>query len=195
MMEKLFTSRTRAKLLTLFLTESKKEFYVRELQRKIKENVTSVRRELENLKKLGLVNERKEGIQKFYSLNKNHPIYEELRRIVLKTEGVGKILRDKLSKLAGIKYSMIYGSFAKGTEIESSDVDLIIIGTIDERKLLEQIRKVEEEIGREVNYILWSEEEFRKKIKEKNSLLMNIVENPVIGVIGDIDEFRRIVKG
>jgi predicted nucleotidyltransferase len=195
MMEKLFTSRTRAKLLTLFLTESKKEFYVRELQRKIKENVTSVRRELENLKKLGLVNERKEGIQKFYSLNKNHPIYEELRRIVLKTEGVGKILRDKLSKLAGIKYSMIYGSFAKGTEIESSDVDLIIIGTVDERKLLEQIRKVEDEIGREVNYILWSEEEFRKKIKEKNSLLMNIVENPVIGVIGDIDEFRRIVKG
>jgi predicted nucleotidyltransferase len=144
---------------------------------------------------LGLVNERKEGIQKFYSLNKNHPIYEELRRIVLKTEGVGKILRDKLSKLAGIKYSMIYGSFAKGTEIESSDVDLIIIGTVDERKLLEQIRKVEDEIGREVNYILWSEEEFRKKIKEKNSLLMNIVENPVIGVIGDIDEFRRIVKG
>jgi predicted nucleotidyltransferase len=195
MMEKLFTSRTRAKLLTLFLTQLKKEFYVRELQRKIKENVTSVRRELENLKELGLVNERKEGIQKFYSLNKNHPIYEELRRIVLKTEGVGKVLKDKLSKLAGIKYSMIYGSFAKGTEIESSDVDLIIIGTVDERKLLKQIRKVEGEIGREVNYILWSEEEFKKKIKEKNSLLMNIVENPVIGVIGDIDEFRRIVKG
>jgi len=195
MMEKLFTSRTRAKLLTLFLTESKKEFYVRELQRKIKENVTSVRRELENLKELGLVSERKEGIQKFYSLNKNHPIYEELRRIILKTEGVGKVLKDKLSKLAEIKYSIIYGSFAKGTEIESSDVDLMVIGTVDEKKLLEQIRKAENEIGREVNYILWSGKEFRKKIKEKNSLLMNIVKSPVIEVIGDINEFRRIAKG
>jgi len=57
MMEKLFTSRTRVKLLTLFLIESKKEFYVKELQRRIKENVTSVRRELENLKKLGFANE------------------------------------------------------------------------------------------------------------------------------------------
>ena len=194
-MEKLFTSKTRAKLLTFLLTQPKKEFYLRELQREVGENVTSVRRELENLKELGLVNERKGGIQKFYSLNKNHPIYEELRRIIHKTEGVGKVLKDRLGKLAGIEYGVIYGSFAKGTEIEGSDVDLMVIGSVDEKKLLEQIRKAEGEIGREVNYILWSEREFKRKIKEKNGLLMNIVKNPVIEVIGDINEFRKIIKG
>jgi len=194
MLEKIFTSRTRVKLITLFTTTPEKDFYLRELERETNENVNSIRRELNNLEKMGLLKKKQRGNQKFYSINRNSPIFEDLKRIVLKTEGLGNELKNNLSRLGYIRYALIFGSFAKGEEIERSDIDLLIIGDVKEEVLLRSISKIERKVDREVNYILWSEQEFKQRASKKDNLLVNIVRNPIIGLIGDMNEFRKTVE-
>jgi len=194
MLKKLFTSSTRVKLLKLFFMNREREFYLRELSRITGENPNSIKRELENLKSIGLIIERKRGNQKLYRVNKLCPIHEELRKIVLKTVGIGEVLRENLVKF-GVKFALIYGSFAQGEEVKDSDIDLLIIGDVDEEELIKIIKKLEEELSREINYILWNRKEFRKRIKEKHHLLMDVIEKPFIMIIGDADEFRSAVKG
>jgi len=194
MLKRLFTSNTRIKLLKLFFLNREREFYLRELARITHENLNSVRRELNNLKNAGLIVERKRGNQKLYKVNKFSPVHEELRRILIKTVGTGDLLREELSKFE-IKFLLIYGSFAQGDEVEKSDIDLLIIGKVNEEALIKTIRKLEKELSREINYILWNYEEFKKRVKEKHYLLMDIVRKPVIMIIGDEDEFRKVVKG
>lgn len=99
-----------------------------------------------------------------------------------------------LSGLKGIRYTLVYGSFASGEESEYSDVDLLIIGNISEEKILNITSQVEKEVKREINYILWSEEEFMKRVESKHHLLREIASKPVIMLVGEEGEFRRAVK-
>ena len=118
-----------------------------------------------------------------------------MRKLFLKTTALGQQLKSSLPQLKKAKYALIYGSVARGEALETSDIDLLVIGDIAEENLIAGIRKVEEKMGREINYILWSEKEFEKRAKTKHHLLTEIADNPIIGLVGDEDEFRRTVKG
>jgi predicted nucleotidyltransferase len=192
MLEKLFTSRARVKILKLLIFNPE-EFHLREMARRTKVSAPYMRKELENLKALNLILESSKGNMRLFKINKSSPIFGELKRIFLKTEVLGDFLKKSLEKNE-IKYSLIFGSFASGKESESSDIDVLIIGKINEKELLETIRNAEKETGREINYILWSEKEFQKKAKEKNHLLQDIISKPVIMLTGDENEFGRLVK-
>jgi len=85
---------------------------------------------LTKLAKIGFLNSAPSANQIYYSLNDKFPLYPELKSIVLKTSGMGDVLREYLGKAARIKYAFIYGSVARDTEKESSDIDLMIIGDI-----------------------------------------------------------------
>jgi predicted nucleotidyltransferase len=129
-----------------------------------------------------------------FKLNKNSPIAEELKRIFLKTESFGRFIRDSLGEVGNVRFALIYGSFAKGEESERSDIDLLVVGDVDEKRMMDIIEKVEGRTGREVNYIAWSEDEFEKKAKEGVPLLDEIVNMPVIMIVGDFGEFGKAVK-
>jgi len=165
------------------------------LSRELGLTFSVVYKELENLKDLGLVTEERKGRLRLFTINKDSVIYDELRRLLLKTTALGEQLKSSLPELKKAKYALIYGSVARGEELETSDIDLLVIGDIAEEKLIAGVRKVEEEIGREINYILWSEREFERRAKKKHHLLTEIADNPIIGLVGDVDEFRRTVKG
>jgi predicted nucleotidyltransferase len=195
MLGKLFTSKTRVKILGLLLFSPKNEFHLRGIAKRIDISPPHVRKELENLEEINLIKKRPEGNMILFRVNKDSPIYEELKRMFLKTEYLGDFLRDSLSRMEDMKYALIYGSFAKGEERGSSDIDLLLIGPVKEEHLLKMIRKVESEINRDVNYVLWTENEFRKRAREGNSLLANIIKNPVIMIMGVESEFRKDVKG
>lgn len=192
MLERLFTSRARIKILKLLIFNPD-EFHLREIARRTKVSAPYISRELENLKALNLILESKKGNMKLFKVNKSSSIFGELKRIFLKTEVLGDFLRKSFEK-DEISYSLIFGSFASGKESEASDIDILIIGKIKEKELLETIRNAEKETGREINYILWSEKEFLRKAKEKNHLLMDIMSKPIIMLTGDENEFGRLVK-
>jgi len=194
MLEELVKSRTRLKLLKLFLMEREREFYLRELGRLTGENLNSLRLELRNLAKAGIIAERRSGNQKLYRADRSCPVHEELRRLVIKTVGLGDAIRVKLTKLGGVKYALIFGSFASGEEVAESDIDLLMIGDVDEEQMVETVRNLEEEMSREINYILWNSKEFQRRTKKRHHLLLEIVEKPFMMLIGDKDEFRKAVE-
>jgi predicted nucleotidyltransferase len=128
-----------------------------------------------------------------YMVDKNSTIIDELKRIFLKTEGVGTQIFKNLDKKK-IQYALIYGSFAKGTESTKSDIDLLVIGDVDEDSLLASISKAEKKIGREINFIHWTPKEFVQKAKEKIPLLVEILKTDVIMMIGEQSELKRAIK-
>jgi predicted nucleotidyltransferase len=127
-------------------------------------------------------------------LNRDSVIADELRRIFLKTESFGKFIRDSLGEVGTVRFALIYGSFARGEEAEKSDIDLFVVGDVNERKMLGLVERIEERTGREVNYIAWTVDEFEAKVREGVPLLEEIVSTPVIMIVGDLDEFREAVK-
>lgn len=185
MLQKLFTSKTRLKLLTLFMMNPGREMYVREIARSTEENINSVRRELANLEKIGLLKSERRGNSKYYAVNKKMPIYNELASIILKTEGVAKVLQDSLSGI-GIETTFIYGSFASGKARVDSDIDIFIIGEINEDELILKIREVEKRLSREINYVLFTTGEFERREKRKDPFVLNVLKEPKIMLIGDL---------
>ncbi len=193
MLERLFTSKTRVRILAEILLNSDREYHIRELSRIVDISPIYVQKELKNLQSLGLLTSRKQGNMVLYTLDKHSTISDDLKRIFLKTEGVGAEILKNLGK-AEIQYALIYGSFAKGAETTRSDIDLLVIGDVDEDILLRSISKAEGKVGREINYLLWTPKEFAQKARQKIPLLLEILKTDVVMIIGEQREFKRLIK-
>jgi len=118
------------------------------------------------------------------------PIYSELTDIILKTEGITRILQEKLSEIGTIKSAFIYGSFASKKAGIKSDIDLFIVGTINEKQLILFIKELEKKLSREINYVLFEPEEFRERIKKKDPFVSNVLKEPKITLMGNVHEIR-----
>ena len=172
---RLFSSKIRIKLLDIFLSLPNARFYIRELERKINEEAKNISRELQNLETLGLLISEKHGNRRFYSLNENFFLYPELKGIIFKTTGVLGLLKEAVAKLKGIEAAFIYGSYATGKEVESSDVDLMIIGKPDLTELNEVISGLEDKLNREINYMCFDREEYEERKKTKDAFISGVL--------------------
>ncbi len=193
-MEALFPG-TRRKVLSLFFMHPDKQFYFREVLKLTGTKQGTIQRELKSLTKAGILELETRGNQTYYSVNKSHPIYAELRRIVLKTFGLVDILRDALSRFRDkIEVATIYGSIASGEETAKSDVDLLVIGKISFDNLSVAISKAEKELRREINPTLYPVKEFKKKLKQRNHFLRSVLRSKMIFLIGNEDDLTRLAK-
>lgn len=193
MLEKLFTSKTRVSILEEFLLNPSTEYHIRELARIVEATPIYVQKELKNLESFGLLVSRRKGNMVLYKLQTKSPIVEDLKRIFLKTESIGHAIAEDLDAKK-IKFALIFGSFAKGTETPTSDIDMLIIGNVNEDDILRSISKTERRIGREINFILWTEKEFLQKVRENIPLIKEILKTPIIMIVGEEDEFKRSIK-
>jgi len=175
-------SKIRRDILFLFFLEKKNSYYIRELERILGFSAGNIRRELIALKEEGIIDFVKKGNQSHYYLNKKSPIFNEIKSIISKTIGLEFKIKKCLEPITGIKEAFIFGSFAKEKEHSLSDIDLMIIGSVDEDILIPRISKTEELLGREINYHLISENEWKKR-KDKDSFIKSITSSPVIKII------------
>ncbi len=182
--EKLFGSRVRAKLLGWFFTHSEESFFVRQLAAIINEDPTNLSREMASLEGLGVLKSKRNGNQKFFQANPDCPFFNELKGLVLKTTGVVGQIRASMNKIGGIGYALIYGSYGRGEEKADSDVDLLIIGDVDLDRLESHLSRLDKRLGREINYVLYSPEEFESKRKAKDGFLMDVLAGDKIMLIG-----------
>lgn len=194
MLQKLFSSRVRVEILSTFLMNPERELYVREVARLTGEDYKNVSMELRNLEEIGLLSSRNEGNLKYFSLNKEFVIYEELKSIFMKTKGAVGILREAVSTKRDIDYAFIYGSFATGEERAESDIDLMVIGRISLEEVLALIRGPEEKLSREINVSLYDLQEIRKRVKDHDPFIMEVLGGSKIMLIGDENELRRIIE-
>ncbi|MEO0093807.1 MAG: nucleotidyltransferase domain-containing protein [candidate division WOR-3 bacterium] len=184
----IFKSKLRRHLLSLYFTNPAKKFYLRELERILDFPVGNIRRELIRLEKTGLFLTEHKGNLVYYYLNQTYPLFAELKGIIAKTIGVPIIIASMLKKKKGIKQAFIYGSFAKNEQKPKSDIDIFIIGEIDEAELVKRCCKLEKELQREINYTLYSPTDFTRKKKKKDPFLLEVLSQPKIFLIGSEDE-------
>ena len=188
MLKELISSKTKRKLLTVFLTHPDEKFYLRQLARLTFEPVGAIQRELPKLERIGLIESEYGARTKNYVVNKKCPIFEELKRIILKTTACGDEIKKLIKNTKEIRYAFVYGSVAENTEDLKSDIDLMVIGDIDEVKLNKKVDEIESKISRTINYTLLAPAEFKKKLKSKNTFLRRILGGERIELIGSMDE-------
>lgn len=184
---KIFKSKARESLFRLYFTNPDKAYYLRELERKINTPVSMIRKELTALEKEGLFTSYRKGNLRYYKLNKDYPLYAELKNIVSKTIGAEGLLKRSLSSIKNIDIAFIYGSYAQKKEKATSDIDLFIVGQIDENKLIGKINALEKKLNREINYSLYSKREFANKKTKDDPFLKDILKKKKILIVGDIN--------
>ena len=127
------------------------------------------------------------GNTRFYSLNKNYPLFKELKKIIFKTEGVEGSLRNVLSKYEDIHIAFIYGSYAKNRERKTSDIDLVVVGTFSEDDFLKDIRSLESKLNREINFTSYTANEFQHKRNQKGDFLYEVIKGQKVILKGKLN--------
>jgi len=181
----LLSSKVRQKLFRLYFSQTNRRYYLRELERLLDEPVGNIRRELLRWSKAGLFLREKVGNLTYYSLNKSFPLYEELKAIVSKTIGIEHILKEGLKGIESIVVAIIYGSVASGEDTGNSDIDVLLIGNPDMDELVNNVQEMEKELGREINYVLYTPEEFKRKKEARNIFIIDVLRNPKVFIIGE----------
>ncbi|GAB7026470.1 nucleotidyltransferase domain-containing protein [Geotalea toluenoxydans] len=185
----------RRRALTLLLLRPDKSFYVREISRLSSIPAGSLHRELKTLAQAGFLLRESVGNQVRYQANRDCPIYEELASIFRKTSGLADVLRDALLPLGNAaEVAFIFGSVAQGKETAASDVDLFIIGSASFVSVVQALSKVHERLGREVNPVVVTVDDLRKRLREKDHFLQTILDKPKIFVVGDVHDLGQFAE-
>lgn len=187
--------KTKRGVLALLLTNPQESFYLRQIVRSAGLGQGAVQRELQHLTEARLLLRRRQGHQVFYQANQDSPIFKELKSLLVKTTGVGDILRQVLSGLKDrIEAAFLYGSFATGKDRPASDLDLAVIGSVTFGEVVSQLRPAQETLGREINPTVYTPDEFQKKLKAKHHFVSAIIQGPKIMLIGEERELTRLGK-
>ena len=189
----LLSSGVKAELFRLLFGLHDQELHVRELERQSGFALSTVRQELKNLEKLGLVRTRVSGNRTYYRGNRCHPLYPEIRSLVLKTSGLADVLREALGE-DSVRLAFVFGSVASGNETSESDIDLMVIGSISLRALVGRLSGVSGKVGRELNPSVMTEAEFRKRRRTGDHFVSTVLSAPKIFVIGDADDLEAMGK-
>ena len=182
MIDSLFGSKTRVKLLHLFLNNPEKSFYVREITRMIDEQINSVRRELANMVSVGIVQQDAIDNKLYYSVNEDYPYIKPLAAIFSdkNTEGgMGAASsvswKDSLGKMRGLRLAIVSGKLVVGS---SSAVDLLLVGDdMSAVTIKNLVKKIEKDRKIEINYAVISYDDFYYRMSVKDRFIMDIIRN------------------
>lgn len=189
-------SKVRVKVLELYFANAEEMYYVREITREIKEEINAVRRELERLFSVGILKSEQRGNRLYYFLNKKYTYFQELQQMVAKTVGLGFAIRKNKRKLGLIAFVMFSGRFVKKLPPQQSQLDVLVIGDVVLPELSALIKKTEEKLQREINYTVFSEEEFEFRKTRRDPFIMEILYGSRVMIIGsEVDFIDRKTPG
>lgn len=183
MIDALFGSKTRVKLLHLFLNNPGKAFYVREITRLIDEQINSVRRELANMLEVGIITSDSAENKLYYQVNQRYEYYVPFRAIFAdqKVTSVAQTSRQEASNwekailgLPDIRVAIVAGALVQGS---ASSVDLLLVGSIPQKKVQLVIAAIENEEGRELTYSVLSYDEFYYRLSVRDRFINDIITN------------------
>lgn len=167
--------RTRRLIFRELVRATDNGLHIRELARRTGLDPTGIGRELVRLRSAGIVQDKKIGNLKVYSLNKTCPIYNELKFLTIKTVGLADELKDALEPLRQhIDEAFIYGSFASGTETSDSDVDIMVIGDVSLRQVVGVLSEVGMKVSRIINPTVLTVSEYNKRLTDNDGFITTI---------------------
>lgn len=184
MLKQLFSSNARVKLLRTFLLNPDEEFFIRELTRKLDEQINSVRRELDNLKKIGLLKSRVRNRKKYYFINKNFLVFGELRDMFVKASSNDEQMGRAISKMGDVQLLLLTGKFV-GKE---SNIDLLLVGEVDKGKLQKYLDESPKE-KKDIKFTIISKKDFLYRLECKDKFVREI-----LGAEGNIILINKLKK-
>jgi len=187
----LMISKTRVKLIELFFQNPEELYYVREITRLIKEEINAVRRELEKMHGYGLLKSEERGNRMYYTVNQRYPFYSELQQMVSKTTGLGQKIIKNRRKLGTLDFVMFSAKFVEGKQPRQGEVDVLVIGEVVLPELQALIKIEQERLGREINYGVFSSEEFTFRKTRRDPFIMDILYGSRVMIIGSSAEFSE----
>jgi hypothetical protein len=177
----LFSSAIRAEVLALLLNNSEERFYVREIATLLRKNPSGVKRELDNLEKMGILISKKVANLKYFQAEKKSPLFAELKNLIAKSQGIHGALKALL-KTSNIKIAFIYGPYAESEDADT--VNLLIIGVNSLSP--ESISDVEEKFGKKVHISVIDEAEFKSRKESGDIELEKLLSGNKIMLMGKL---------
>lgn len=175
----------RQRILGMLLLHPESSYHVRELARLTGTTAGTLHKELARLADTGLLLREKQGNQVRYQANRQYPVYNELASLFRKTTGLADVVLEALQPLAdNIELALIFGSVARGEETAGSDIDLLIVGKIGFADAVKALHPTQQILSREINPVVLTTAEYKKRIKANDSFLQQIFRQPVILLIG-----------
>jgi DNA-binding transcriptional ArsR family regulator len=184
-MEELFVSKVRVKILQLFLGTQEEMFHVREIVRRVDEEINAVRRELSRMERFGMVASEWRANRRYYRFKKDHKFYPELLGLVAKSAGLGAAILANKSKLGRIRYAMMATRFVRQDPSGAEDVDILVVGQIVLPELQALIAEEQTHRQTEINYSFMDEAEFNFRVRRRDPFILKVLVQPKFMLIGD----------
>lgn len=194
-LEKLFPNKAFVDVLLFFLLHPQEETYLARIARTTGKVLIQVQRALKRLEETGLVNKRFHGNKAYYQANVTHSVFNDLKKVIIRTIIFSEKFEQELSLIKDkIIYGFIFGSTARNNDYPTSDVDIFLIGNLTFEDAGNLSYPLSMELGREVNTVIYSLKDFRKKIKEQHTFIIEVIQNPKIWLFGNEHEFEKICR-
>lgn len=192
LLAEILSSKIRGEVFRILFGVDDNALHLREIERRSGLTIGTVQQEIKKLLKLDLIKRQRDGNRIYYQANREHPLYTEIRNIVLKTTGLAEVIKGALSASPDIKIAFVFGSIAHQTEKAASDVDLMVIGTLGLRKLTGLLTGVSVRVGRDINPHVFSEKEFVRRKKGRDHFLNQVLESSKIFIIGTENDLAEM---
>lgn len=172
-------------MLQLFFTTSDPLLHVREIVRRVDEEINAVRRELARMEKFGMVASEWRANRRLYRFKKEYKFYSELLALVSKSVGLGGAIVKNKQSLGRVKYAMMATRFAKNEPSGPEDVDLLVVGQIILPELQKLVAEEQTKREAEINYSFMDEPEFNFRVRRRDPFILKVLTQPRIMLIGD----------
>jgi len=192
-LSKILSSKIRADIFRLLFGLNNIELHMRDIERRSGFAIGTIQSELRNLAGLDLIVKRRDGNRVYLRANTSHPLYLDIRNIVLKTSGLVDVIKQAFGEESSILSAFIYGSIATGSEKASSDLDLMVIGKIGLRKLSKLLSNVSEIVGREINPHILEPEILQKRLGENDHFINQVMQSPKLFIVGNEHDLKIMV--
>jgi len=176
-------SKSAQTILSYFMTNPNRSHHLRELALLLLLDPGNLSREMKKLTNIGLFQTSEKGRLKLFSINQKHPLFKDIKGLILKTSGAPALLKNALSHQTNIDHAFLYGSYASGKMDNQSDIDLMIIGKISSLKIAELIRPIEKALGRDIHFRIIDKNEYNKRKQQNDPFITGIMQNKRILLI------------
>jgi len=176
-------SKARQRLLAYYFTNPMARLHLRDLAERLSIDPSNLSKELGRLEREGLFRSEVSGRQKYFQLNREYPLFDEVRGIVAKTIGAIPLIAQAFRKIEGVEEAFLYGSFARNQQDAASDIDVLVVGKPPDEALAEVARKLERQLGREINYTVLTRKELNSHRARKDAFLENVWHNKRVSLV------------
>ena len=193
MLNKILVSEVRVNILKLLLLNPNRAFHIRAIVRQVGAEINAVRRELDNLFEINLVNRRQSSNKIFYQIETSHPFFSDLLSLVAKEEGIGAAIVKNEKRIGMIDYAVLSLAFLRGRKSTALDVDLFIVGVINLDVVQNIVKEEEARTNREINYSVMTMEEFMSRKRTNDPFIYRVLTQSRTMLVGDDEKFCATV--